>query len=284
MNLFRTIFWSSRPVSWINTAYPFALAYFLGGGELGPTVALGTIFFLIPYNALMYGVNDVYDYPSDLRNPRKGGVEGALIPPVLHQQLLLSVALLSLPFLIFLVVQGAVLSQIWLFLTLLFVIAYSAPPMRTKEQPVLDSITSSLHFVSPAIYGFLLTTLPVSAWWGLAAFFLWGMASHAFGAIQDIHADRQAGIASIATAWGARRTTQFVTGLYVSSGLLLLPYGVPGGIMAVLVWLYAANAGRYWRLPDDQCEQTRLGWRIFMRLNYFTGAILTFLILGLLWL
>ena len=40
---------------------------------------VGTLFFLVPYNLLMYGINDVFDYASDLRNPRKGGIEGGLV-------------------------------------------------------------------------------------------------------------------------------------------------------------------------------------------------------------
>ena len=36
----------------------------------------------------------------------------------------------------------------------------------------------------------------------LAAFFAWGAASQAFGAVQDVRADRSAGIASIATVLG----------------------------------------------------------------------------------
>ena len=48
------------------------------------TLTIGTLFFLIPYNVLMYGINDVFDYASDLANPRKGGIEGALLPRRLH--------------------------------------------------------------------------------------------------------------------------------------------------------------------------------------------------------
>ena len=75
----KTLFWASRPISWINTAYPFAVAYFLTTGSIDTTLVVGTLFFLIPYNLLMYGINDVFDYESDLRNPRKGGIEGALL-------------------------------------------------------------------------------------------------------------------------------------------------------------------------------------------------------------
>jgi len=72
---------SSRPLSWINTAFPFGAAYLLTTGRLDLAFWVGTIYFLIPYNLAMYGINDVFDYESDLRNPRKGGVEGALLDP-----------------------------------------------------------------------------------------------------------------------------------------------------------------------------------------------------------
>src|SRR5690606_23378437 len=77
----RALFVSSRPLSWINTAFPFAAAYLTVTREIDLIAIVGTLFFLIPYNLAMYGINDVFDYESDLANPRKGGVEGALLDP-----------------------------------------------------------------------------------------------------------------------------------------------------------------------------------------------------------
>jgi len=90
MKALRTMVLSSRPVSWVNTAIPFALAYYVVAEEVTPALIVGCIFFLVPYNFLMYGINDVFDYESDLRNPRKGGVEGALLPPHLHRATLVA--------------------------------------------------------------------------------------------------------------------------------------------------------------------------------------------------
>src|SRR5699024_7145930 len=49
----RQLLGTSRPLSWINTAYPFAAAYLLAGGGVDVTLVVGTVFFLIPYNLLM---------------------------------------------------------------------------------------------------------------------------------------------------------------------------------------------------------------------------------------
>lgn len=59
---------SSRPISWINTAFPFAAAYLLSTREIDATFVIGTLYFLIPYNLAMYGINDVFDYMP--RQPR----------------------------------------------------------------------------------------------------------------------------------------------------------------------------------------------------------------------
>ncbi len=76
---------SSRPISWVNTAFPFGAAYLLAGGGTDLAFWLGCFFFLVPYNLLMYGLNDVFDYESDLRNPRKGGIEGVVLGRGLHR-------------------------------------------------------------------------------------------------------------------------------------------------------------------------------------------------------
>ena len=151
MSGLRTLVVSSRPLSWINTAFPFGLTYYLYVAEFDALFVVGTLFFLIPYNVLMYGINDVFDYESDLRNPRKGGVEGALLGPELHRPMVLLSALPPLPFLVPLILWGSLLSTGVLALALFFVVAYSAKNFRFKEIPFVDSVTSSLHFVMPAV-------------------------------------------------------------------------------------------------------------------------------------
>ncbi len=45
-----------------------AIYYYLSGRTTGIT-------------EVMYGVNDIFDYESDIKNPRKGGLEGSLVAP-----------------------------------------------------------------------------------------------------------------------------------------------------------------------------------------------------------
>jgi 4-hydroxybenzoate polyprenyltransferase len=170
------VLWSSRPLSWINTAFPFALAYYVTTETVDAALVVGFLFFLVPYNLLMYGINDVFDYESDVRNPRKGGVEGALLTPDLHRTMIIVAALAPVPFLVPLVAWGSLAATGVLALALFFVVAYSAKGFRFKEIPLVDSVTSSAHFVMPAIYGLVLggASLGLLMIALLAAFFLWG--------------------------------------------------------------------------------------------------------------
>lgn len=280
-SLVRTLVVSSRPISWINTAYPFAAAMIMTTGRIDLTLVVGTLFFLVPYNVLMYGINDVFDYESDLRNPRKGGAQGGILDPKLHRPVLWSSALLCLPFLIYLFWVGTFASGIVLAISVFFVVAYSAPPMRWKEVPGLDSFTSAVHFVSPAVFGLVLAR----ATWTpqliviVVAFLLWGMASHAFGAVQDIVADREGGIASIATALGASVTVRLALASYAAAGVLMLFSLWPGPLAVIAIIPYLWAVWPYRGLEDVDCERATIGWKRFLWINQCAGFVVTMLLI-----
>ncbi|WP_413353648.1 prenyltransferase [Microbacterium sp. 1P06AB] len=277
----RQLFVSSRPVSWINTAFPFAAAYLLSAREIDLVLIAGTIFFLVPYNVAMYGINDVFDYESDLRNPRKGGAHGAVLEKSLHAPTLWASALLCAPFVIFLVIVGPPLSWLVLLISLLAVVFYSAPPLRLKERPFADSATSSIHFFSPAGYALVLT----DATWTpqlvliIAAFALWGAASHAFGAVQDVVADREAGISSIATVRGAAWTVRFSLVAYAAAGLAMLGTAWPGPLAAIVALPYLATVWPYRSVRDEDASSATRGWDRFLWLNQFAGFVVTLLMI-----
>ncbi|MFJ4210063.1 prenyltransferase [Paenarthrobacter sp. NPDC089675] len=275
---------ASRPVSWINTAYPFATAMLLTNREIDWVLVLGTFYFLVPYNLAMYGINDVFDYASDLQNPRKGGIEGALLPPRLHRPMLWLAALTNIPFLVVLAVAGGPAAWLSLTVSAFAVVAYSAAGLRFKEKPLLDSITSSTHFVSPAVVGLAIAGAEVTP--GLiillAAFFVWGMAAHAFGAVQDIVPDRQAGIGSIATVIGARATVRLAVVLWLLAGLAMLATPWPGPLAAIVAIPYVVNCAPWWNVTDTTAARTNTAWRRFILLNYGSGFLVT-LILILQW-
>lgn len=266
---------ASRPISWVNTAYPFAAGYFITIKKVDVILIIGTLFFLIPYNLLMYGVNDVFDYESDILNPRKGGVEGAKLPKSTHRFVLISAFGLSLPFIVFLMIQAQPVGRLVLTGVIFAVLAYSLPKLRFKERPFIDSITSSSHFVGPLLFALTFSVFEPYFWIIIGSFFLWGMASHAFGAVQDITFDKEAGIGSIATVIGAKQTVRFAVFLYATSGLVMLYFGWVGLLVGSLNLLYIANIWAYLDLAEENAETSNIAWKRFIKLNWFAGFVIT---------
>lgn len=230
----------------------------------------------------MYGINDVFDYESDLRNPRKGGIEGALLNKKYHKLTIWSSILSCVPFLAYLYAMSDLTSALWLTLFIFTVVAYSAPKLRFKERGFLDSLTSASHFVGPMIYAMSLSGLDMSAPAALSsilAFTLWGIASHAFGAVQDVKADREANISSIATMIGARATVWFAFACYAVAGLLAMNTIWPGPLAALAAVPYLLILAPFLKITDEDCERANKGWRQFIWLNFFAGALVSMILI-----
>ena len=170
----REVLATSRPVSWINTAAPFAVGYLLAARTINLEFILGTFYFLFAYNLLLYGINDIYDYESDIKNPRKNSLEGGLIDKKKHQALWLVIGVTNIPFLGYLLYTGSNIARGMLVLTVLFCFTYSAKNLRFKEIPFVDSINSALHFVSPLSFGLLYVGGSNMFCPALFAFLRWG--------------------------------------------------------------------------------------------------------------
>jgi 4-hydroxybenzoate polyprenyltransferase len=267
----------------VNTAFPFFATYVFVNDRIDTELIVGTLFFLIPYNFLMYGINDVFDYESDLRNPRKGGIQGALLDPKFHKLTIWASIGLALGFVVYLLIVGNDFADFWLLITLFAVLAYSVPKLRFKEIPFLDSFTSALHFIGPMLFALALSGIDIfefKIFSMLLAFLGWGMASHAFGAVQDVRADREAGIKSVATAIGARNTVRFAFVLYFLAGLSVMNAGPHGMVAALAAIPYLVIISPYLNITDEDCERANRGWKKFIWLNFAGGALISILLIN----
>jgi len=269
------LFKVSRPISWINTAYPFAATYLVLGGGFDALFFIGTLFFLIPYNLLMYGINDVFDYESDIVNPRKKSIEGAVEAKTFHPTILWSAAITTLPFGVAIILLSQTEAAAIFVGVLFFVVAYSLKWLRFKEKPFLDSITSSIHFVGPMVFAIAVTGFNPVAWPFALALFLWGIASHAFGAVQDVIPDRAGNLSSIATIIGARATVWLSIILYAAAVIAVALQGGVALIVAAAGLIYIANVAPYAMITNATSSQANKAWRRFIWLNYFVGAVVT---------
>lgn len=281
LSILKQLLMASRPFSWVNTAAPFMAGYLLATGRLDIGFWIGLIYFLWPYNLAMYGVNDIYDYESDIKNPRKGSIEGSIVAPSERKVLWCAIGILNIPFLAYFLWQGSATSNVVILAVAFLCISYSIKGLRFKEIPFLDSLNSACHFVGPMLFGLAFGQssqyyVPV-----LLAFLFWGIASQSFGAIQDIGPDREGGIKSIATFLGARRTANYALGFYLASAIIVTIYFWPTGLLAgALLTIYALNVMFFRKYKSDaQAYKYRRGWKNFLWLNWLVGFWLTQLIL-----
>ncbi|RLT26449.1 MAG: hypothetical protein DWI47_02425, partial [Chloroflexi bacterium] len=257
----------SRPLLWLNTSMPLLWGLLATRGAVQPSDLVLFAFFLFPYNYFLHAPNDYFDFETDARNPRKGGVEGALTPkPLLAQHAIIS-TLLLLPFLAFTAAQFPPLTLASLGLLLLLSAAYNAPPTRLKGRPILDSLTNVLYAIplQVGIHAAGGTELIAPQ---VLVFAAWGIGAHALTTITDRDEDAAAGVRTIAVLLGRRNTALFSAAWFalVGAGAASLA-GTPLAAALALPYLALCIIGR-----DATGEAGRRLYRLFLIANVVIGA------------
>jgi 4-hydroxybenzoate polyprenyltransferase len=238
----------SRPRFWVYVFGPYLIGLAAGAGsrlDLLTVSAIGFgVYFLLPANLLIYGVNDIFDFETDKLNPKKQGYE-TLLQPSKRRSMFLAIVLTNLPFIAAaFFVNAVVLFSLAGFI--LLSVLYSAPPIRAKAIPTVDSIFNALYFLPGILaYGLMADKLPPAS--AMIAAWLWTMAMHAYSAIPDIHVDTQAGIETVATLLGGKGTLVFCSACYLLSAIFAFRHlGVFAGILG-LVYLTLMVASLFTR-------------------------------------
>jgi 4-hydroxybenzoate polyprenyltransferase len=186
----------SRPVLWINTLGPATVGMWLTG-DLFVWEALPVLLWLtLPFNLLIYGVNDVFDQETDAKNPRKGTLEGARIDRSEVRPVVLGVGFTNAPFLIYSLLFVPLSALAWMLLYALLFIGYSVLPARFKARPYLDSLSNAAYAFPLVFVPLALDTGPV--WPAALGLMAWSAAKHTFDAVQDVNEDRRVGIMTTA--------------------------------------------------------------------------------------
>jgi 4-hydroxybenzoate polyprenyltransferase len=208
----------SRLRFWPYVLGPYAIGVLAAGNiDNWPLVILVGLYFTLPANLLIYGVNDIFDYETDKHNPKKSGYE-ELVKPAEQKQLWRWIGITNAPFLLLLPFVGN--QALWGVAGFLFFsYFYSAPPIRAKVRPLIDSIFNVLY-VFPAVIGYGLVAGKFPTPYLFFAAMLWCMAMHAYSAVPDIEADTKAKIATIATKLGKQGTLLFCLTSYLLSATL----------------------------------------------------------------
>ena len=260
----------SRPKFWLYLLGTYALGCILGadvpGDLLGWRVLWFFAWFTFPANLLLYGVNDLSDYDTDVHNPKKGEWE-ALVRPQARPRLLVAVivaVVLALPPL-----WGAAAHTLlaWLLFVVLSVI-YSAPPIRLKSRPVIDSLSNVLY-VTPMFLGWSLFSSSLPAWNLALAGTCWCAAMHAYSAIPDILPDTRAGVRTVATLLGELGTLRYCLLMYLAAAVLVMPSDLFSGLVLLA---YPAIMLAQMRLAPHGVGRW---YPYFPLINGFAGMVLT---------
>lgn len=227
----------SRPVLWINTLGTGVVGMWLTGSLWQWEAAALLIWLTLPFNLLIYGVNDIFDQDTDALNPRKGSLEGARIRSAEVRSIWCWVLATNLPFLLYFVMTLPAAALLWIALYVLVFVFYSAPPFRFKARAYLDSISN-------AAYAFPLVFLPYAlgagpVWPAALGLMAWSAAKHTFDAVQDIEEDREAGITTTAVRLGARGVVAWSGAWWLLSTVCFALVNLPVAVVNALIagWL-----------------------------------------------
>lgn len=226
MNNLLFILHASRPRFWAYLAGPFLLGYVAGGSSIYPLLSLFfflmLLYFLLPANILLYGVNDYFDSDTDQFNEKKKSHEVLLKASqkrILRLALLLNIAISIAVY----ILLPNTISQTLFVIFILLSIFYSTPPLRFKSHPFIDSF-SNILYIFPALiaYSFFsnIYSIPV-----ILAMSFWAIAMHLYSAIPDIKSDTKANLKTTAVVLGEKNSLILCAVLYMLAVLcgLLTP-------------------------------------------------------------
>ena len=252
---------------WINTVGPAVVGMWLGG-ELWRWEAVPILLWLtLPFNLLIYGVNDVFDQETDAKNPRKGSLEGARISPDEVAPIWRAVLLTNAPFLLYFLLFLPVSASLWMLLYAGLFVFYSAPPLRFKARPFFDSLSN-------AAYAFPLVILPLAlgegvVWPAALGLMAWSAAKHTFDAVQDVDEDRAVGIRTTAVRLGVRGVVLWSGAWWLVSTVC---FALVGPIVALVNALYA-GALVYRLYRDPRPETGHRLYRYSIAFPYVAGTV-----------
>ncbi len=229
----------SRPRFWLYIAGTYVVGYAAGITSLqdflNPQFFVYVLFFLIPANIFLYGVNDLYDGDTDQFNQKKGAQEQLL---VVSQIVKLRITLLVITMVNVgvLITASSVLVAFLLCLFYFLSYFYSAPPLRFKAHPGIDFISNLLYGL-PGFIGYVQVVGHLPPWPIIIGVCCWTWAMHLFSAVPDISSDAKAGLSTTAVVLGVRQSLVLCLLLWFISVLVLWLY-LPISILGFMVLVY----------------------------------------------
>lgn len=277
MKLLKFILKLSRPRFWLYLGGTYLVGYAVGITNyhefLRPTFWVHFLFFLIPANVFLYGINDYYDEDTDQFNTKKQT----------HEQLLVSKDKKKLKIILWICAGLFALLMLWqptnlariLLLALLFLsYAYSASPFRFKAKPFIDFLSNILYGL-PGILAYIQLTHHLPSPEVIIAIWCWTSAMHLFSAIPDIVSDRMANLKTTAVVLGHRNSLLLCAMLWsMMSGIVIAQKWLGGfGLLSLVYPLIPLS------LLLTKKEMTEKVYWWFPYMNAAIGGVLFFIVI-----
>ncbi len=265
--MIRRLFHISRPVLWINTVGPATIGMWLSGDLWRWDFLPIVLWLMLPFNLLIYGINDVFDQETDAKNPRKGTLEGARIRPEEVGYIWRGVVLTNAPFMIYFVASLPSLAAFWMVLYALLFAGYSVPPARFKARPYLDSL-SNAAYAFPLVF----TPLAFSAspvWPAAIGLMAWSAAKHTFDAVQDVEEDRKVGIETTAVRLGPKGVVLWSGSLWALASACFALINVPVALVNAAI----AGSLLYALLRNPTPETGHRLYKFSIAFPYVAGTV-----------
>lgn len=238
MNTLKLAFKVSRYRFWAYTAGTFLVGFTIGAKQLADFNTfffISLIYFLFIGNALLYGINDYFDYDTDKLN-RKKRTKEHLAENKERKQLRNIVIITLILSLIFVAFQKNTTQTLLLLLFVFLSVFYSTPPLRFKAKPIIDFV-SNILYIMPGIYAYNLATGKLPGLIITLGLFTWAMAMHLFSAIPDIVPDKKAKLKTTAVVFGKHKSLVLCTILWTIFSASLLTTTLPT-IFKILAFIY----------------------------------------------
>lgn len=155
-NIFSLAFKVSRVRFWLYLGGTYAVGYLIGMSSvqdiLSPFFVVHFLYFLIPANIFLYGINDLADRDTDMFNPKKNSKEYKAVDQDTRK--LYALILFSTIYgLSLLLLQPDLIAGMLFLSWMALSTAYSLRPFRFKSVPFLDFISNFLYVI-PALLAF----------------------------------------------------------------------------------------------------------------------------------
>jgi lycopene elongase/hydratase (dihydrobisanhydrobacterioruberin-forming) len=251
----------SRPRFWLYLGGTYLIGFAAGASRredfLSPEFWAFLLYFLLPANLLLYGINDLCDRDTDARNPKKGAQEH-LLSAEEDGTARTGVILALLAGLALMAILHSGTQRVLFAAFLVLAFAYSAPPLRLKARPFLDSLSNMLYAL-PAFLAYHQAAGRLPSVSVMLAGMLWTAAMHLFSAVPDSRSDREAGLSTTATVLGQRGALFLCLTLWASClailalNRVLWPWSILASVYVVIpayvIFRPTALKRAYWLFP-----------------------------------